>query len=201
VGAHVLVDFSTTASAPVHAEAALRRGVAPIIGATGLGKDALRDIARLCAEHNTPAMYVPNFAIGAVLMMKFAEMAAQWLPDVEIIELHHDKKEDAPSGTSMRTAELISAARKAKPGHRARPSFKVEGVRGGLYQDVTIHSIRLKGLLAHQEVIFGGSGEVLTLRHDSLDRSSFMEGVKLCAREVWKLQGLTVGMDSILFGA
>ena len=196
--AHVLVDFTTAAAAAVNAEMAVKRGVAPVIGATGIDRASLRTLATQCQEGGVPAMYVPNFAIGAVLLMKFAEMAAKWLPDVEIIELHHEKKEDAPSGTAMRTAEMISAVRKAPAGHRGLTTFKVEGVRGGKYQDIQIHSVRLRGLLAHQEVLFGGQGEVLTLRHDSMDRSSFMEGVKLCVRKVWDRQGLTTGMDSLL---
>lgn len=199
VGADVLVDFTAASAAPVHAEMAMKRQVAPVIGATGLDKDTLRSLASLSAEQKAPGMYVPNFAIGAVLIMKFAETAARWLPDVEIIELHHDKKEDAPSGTSMRTAEMISAARKAQPSHKPRPVYKVEGVRGGLHHDVPIHSVRLPGLLAHQQVIFGGQGELLTLRHDSMDRASFMEGVKLAVREVWKLDRFVIGLDSLLF--
>jgi 4-hydroxy-tetrahydrodipicolinate reductase len=197
--ADVLVDFTQAAAAGIHAESALKRKVSPVIGTTGIDQVTLRDLARLSGEHQTPGMYVPNFAVGAVLMMRFAEMAAKWLPDAEIIELHHDAKEDAPSGTSIRTAEMIAAARTAKPAHKPRPVMKVEGARGASLQDVVIHSVRLKGFVAHQEVIFGGTGEVLTIRHDSTDRKSFMEGVKLCVRQVRGLSGFTIGMDKILF--
>ena len=166
---------------------------------TGISEANLEAIRELCEKHNTPGMYVPNFAIGAVLMMHFAEIAAKWLPDAEIIEFHHDRKEDAPSGTAMLTAEKIGNARVSSPTPLPKPLLKAEGARGGLVKEVPVHSVRLPGLLAHQEVIFGGPGETLTIRHDSLDRASFMQGVKLCAKSVRNLKGLTVGLDKILF--
>lgn len=195
----VLIDFSHGSGAAQHADSALKRGVSPVIGATGISDGDLREIALRCKETGVPGMYVPNFAIGAVLMMKFAEMAAKWMPDCEIIELHHDRKEDAPSGTAMRTAELIQDARQDAPTRKPRPIMKVEGARGGNYKDVAIHSIRLPGYIAHQEVIFGRAGEILTIRHDSMDRASFMQGVALAAREVRSLQGFVVGLDKLLF--
>ena len=195
----VLVDFSHGSGAAAHAESALKRGISPVIGATGLSGADIKEISLVCKETGVPGMYVPNFAIGAVLMMRFSEMAAKWMPDCEIIELHHDRKEDAPSGTAMRTAELIGEARTDSPTRKPRTAFKVEGVRGGNYKDVTIHSVRLPGLLAHQSVMFGRPGELLTIRHDSMDRASFMQGVALAVREVRNLQGLVVGLDKILF--
>lgn len=195
----VLVDFSHGSGAAAHSHSALKRGVAPVIGATGLNDADLKEIALSCKETGIPGMYVPNFAIGAVLMMRFAEMAAKWMPDCEIIELHHDRKEDAPSGTALRTAELIAEARTDSPTRKPRTAFKVEGVRGGTFKDVVIHSVRLPGLVAHQSVMFGRPGEMLTLRHDSMDRTSFMKGVALAVREVRGLQGLVVGLDKILF--
>ena len=144
-------------------------------------------------------MYVPNFAVGAVLMMRFAEMAARWMPDAEIIELHHDRKEDAPSGTALLTAEKIAKARVAEPTRLPRAVMKVEGARGGSAFGVPVHSVRLPGFLAHQEVMFGNQGEVLTIRHDSLDRVGFMHGVRLCATHVRSLPGFSVGLDTILF--
>lgn len=197
--AHVLIDFSHGSGAAQHADSALKRGVSPVIGATGLSESDLREIKLRCKETSLPGMYVPNFAIGAVLMMRFAEMAAKWMPDCEIIELHHDRKEDAPSGTAMRTAELISEARQDAPSRKPRAAIKVEGARGGTYKDVGIHSVRLPGYVAHQEVIFGRLGEILTVRHDSMDRISFMQGVALAAKEVRKLDGFVVGLDKILF--
>jgi len=197
--ADVLVDFTHHSSAGSHAVSAIKRGVSPVIGTTGLRNDELKEITLESKEHGVPGIYAPNFAIGAVLMMKFAQLAAEWLPDAEIIELHHDQKVDAPSGTAMLTAELISAARKGSPSRKPETIFKADGARGATVKGIPVHSVRLRGFVAHQEVIFGGTGEVLTLRHDSLDRSSFMEGVKICVREVRGLNGFTVGLDKLLF--
>jgi 4-hydroxy-tetrahydrodipicolinate reductase len=195
----VLIDFSHGSGAAQHADSALRRGISPVIGATGISDGDLKEIKLRSKETGVPGMYVPNFAIGAVLMMRFAEMAAKWMPDCEIIELHHDRKEDAPSGTAMRTAELISEARTDAPSRKPRAAIKVEGARGGNYKEVPIHSVRLPGYVAHQEVIFGRAGEVLSIRHDSMDRVSFMKGVALAAKEVRNLDGFVVGLDKILF--
>lgn len=195
----VLVDFSQSAAAATHAISAVKRGVSPVIGTTGMSEEELREITLVCTEAKVPGIYAPNFAIGAVLMMRFSHMAAKFMPDAEIIEMHHDRKEDAPSGTAMLTAERINAGRKNAPSLRHTLHQKVDGVRGGKWQDTPIHSIRLNGLVAHQMVIFGGPGETLTIRHDSMDRSSFMQGVKLCVREVSSLNGFVIGMDNVLF--
>jgi 4-hydroxy-tetrahydrodipicolinate reductase len=194
-----IVDFTHASGATAHALSALTRGICPVVGTTGLSDANIRELAAASRETNTPGIYAPNFAIGAVLMMRFSQLAAKWLPNCEIIELHHDKKEDAPSGTALLTAQLIGAAREGSPSKKPRPIFKVEGVRGGVVEETPIHSVRLPGFVAHQEVIFGGTGEVLTIKHDSMDRVSFMEGVKLCLREVRSLKGFVVGMDKILF--
>jgi 4-hydroxy-tetrahydrodipicolinate reductase len=198
--ADVLVDFTHHSSVLPNARTAIAAGVSPVIGATGASQEDLAEINRLARDAGIGAIYAPNFAIGAVLMMHFAELAARWLPDAEIIELHHPQKVDAPSGTAMLTAQKIAAARTRPPGELPETHFKAEGARGGSVDGVPVHSVRLPGLVAHQQVIFGGTGEVLTIQHDSLDRSSFMEGVKLCIRRVPGLRGLTVGMDSLLFG-
>jgi 4-hydroxy-tetrahydrodipicolinate reductase len=195
----VIVDFTSPTSAAQHAMSALKRKVSPVIGTTGMSDVDQREIAAMCRESGTPALYAPNFAVGAVLMMKFSQMAAKFFPDAEIIELHHEKKEDSPSGTAMLTAELIAAARTKDPIRRRAGIVKVEGARGGSYKDVPTHSIRLPGFVAHQRVIFGSPGETLTIQHDSMDRTSFMEGVKLCITEVRSLTGFVVGMDKILF--
>lgn len=195
----VLVDFSHGGGAASHAESALKRGISPVIGATGMPDSDIKEITLRSKETGVPGMYIPNFAIGAVLMMRFSELAAKWMPDCEIIELHHDRKEDAPSGTAMRTAEMISEARVDSPTRKPRATIKVEGARGGSYKDVVVHSVRLPGLIAHQTVIFGKPGEILTIRHDSMDRTSFMKGVALAVREVKGLSGFVVGLDSILF--
>ncbi len=194
----VLVDFTVAMIAPEHALTAIEHGVRPVIGTSGIGKNSITDIRLACSEHNTGALLVPNFAIGAVLMMSFAKQAARYFPDAEIIELHHDGKIDAPSQTAMRTAEVIAGSRQGSARDFSGEQLKLEGARGAEFGQVKIHSIRLSGLLAHQEVIFGGVGEVLTIRHDSLDRKSFMPGVMLAIRKVREIEGLVVGLDQVL---
>lgn len=196
----VIVDYAHYSAAGDHAEQATRRGIPFVFGMTGISDVDMRTIKAICRDSGVAGMIVPNFAVGAVLMMRFAEMAAQWLPDCEIIEMHHERKEDAPSGTAMSTAEKISKARTREVTKLPRQTIKVEGARGGSAQGIPVHSVRLPGLLAHQMVMFGGPGEVLTIRHDSSDRTGFMNGVKLCVRAVRQLEGLTVGMDRLLFG-
>ena len=196
---NVMIDLSHHSVALEHARVATARNVAFVFGMTGISDAGLSEIESLCLASGVPGMYVPNFAIGAVLMMYFAEIAAKWLPNAEVIEFHHDRKEDAPSGTAMLTAEKIGRARTQAPTPLPTPLFKAEGARGGTVNGVPVHSIRLPGLLAHQEVIFGSPGETLTIRHDSLDRISFMQGVRLCAKTVGTLSGLTIGLDKLLF--
>jgi len=195
----VVLDLSRAPAAFDTALAALSRGIPVVSGVTGISDAVLLDLRNLTADHLTPMLVVPNFAIGAVLMMRFAELAANWIPDAEIIELHHEKKVDAPSGTAMLTAQRIAAARSNAPTAPATTVIKAEGARGGDVDGVPVHSVRLPGLLAHQEVMFGAPGEVLTIRHDAADRSVYMPGVKLCLRRVASLSGLTIGMDSLLF--
>ncbi len=195
----VIVDFSHQSQAAAHVESATKRKISFVIGCTGLNEADTREIRQHTVEHGTPGMIVPNFAIGAVLMMHFAEIAAKWLPEVEIIEMHHDKKEDAPSGTAMLTAALIEESRGRRSGTPKHELIRVEGARGGYTHGVHVHSVRLPGLLAHQQVLFGAPGETLTIRHDSMDRGSFMQGVKLCVQRVQGLTGLTIGLDKLLF--
>ena len=203
-GADVCVDFTHPDSVMANASWLLRAGVHAVVGTTGLTAEDLAELEALTGPAN--ALVAPNFAIGAVLLMAFAQQAAVHLPQVEIIELHHDRKVDAPSGNALRTAALIDRARRSAPAGTAA----AEGVpavvgpvgnpaRGGVHDDVAIHSVRLGGLVAHQEVIFGGLGETLTIRHDSLDRSSFMPGVLLAVRQVGQRPGLTVGLEHLLF--
>jgi 4-hydroxy-tetrahydrodipicolinate reductase len=154
----------------------------------------------LAGAPSVGVVIAPNFAIGAVLMMRFAEQAARWFESVEIVELHHPDKADAPSGTARRTAELVAAARRAA-GLGAMPDATreaLDGARGASVVGVPVHSVRARGLVAHQEVLLGATGETLTLRHDSLDRSSFMPGVLLAVREVGSRPGLTVGLEHLL---
>ena len=197
--ADVLVDFSHHSVVRDNAVAALERGCAPVIGATGLTPETLDAIRDACAKTGVPALFAPNFAVGAVLMMKFSELASPWYGDVEIIELHHDRKEDAPSGTALLTAELIGKARKQAPSSKPTPVVKAEGALGGRWHGVPVHSVRLPGMLAHQQVMFGAPGETLTIRHDSTDRAGFMHGVRLAIREVRSLSGLVIGLDKLLF--
>ena len=187
----VLVDFTTPAHAPDHVAWGIANGVHVVVGTTGFPiDDAWRDAP-------VGVIVAPNFAIGAVLLMRFAEQAAHHLPSAEVIELHHDRKLDAPSGTALLTARRIAAARSgaadAPAGDRAHP-----GARGADVDGVRVHSVRLPGLVAHEEVVFGGPGQTLTLRHDSMDRTSFMPGVLLAIRAVQRRPGLTVGLDDLL---
>ncbi|MCW5936780.1 MAG: 4-hydroxy-tetrahydrodipicolinate reductase [Fimbriimonadaceae bacterium] len=194
----VLVDFTHPSAAAAHAQSALKRRVPPVIGTSGLSNEDVACVRDACNEFQTPAMIVPNFAIGALLMMRFAEMAAAWMPFVEVIEYHNPAKADAPSGTAIHTAELIKAARQKAVGHGSSVE-KFPGARGADVKGVRVHSVRLPGLVAHQEILFGGDGEQLTLRHDSLDRVSFMEGVKLACLEVRSFTGLVTGLDKVMF--
>ena len=194
----VMVDFTRPDVVYDNVMTALQAKVSPVVGTTGLSDAQKADIKKLAEEKDTPAFIAPNFAIGAVLMMVMAKQAAKYMPDVEIIELHHDKKLDAPSGTAVQTAAMIAEVRAAhKQGHPEEKE-KLEGARGADYEGMHIHSVRLPGYVAHQEVIFGGLGQTLTIRHDSLNRESFMPGVVLAAEKVRGLKGLTVGLDKLL---
>lgn len=194
----VMVDFTRPDVVYDNVMTALQAKVSPVVGTTGLSDAQKADIKKLAEEKDTPAFIAPNFAIGAVLMMVMAKQAAKYMPDVEIIELHHDKKLDAPSGTAVQTAAMIAEVRAAhKQGHPEEKE-KLDGARGADYEGMHIHSVRLPGYVAHQEVIFGGLGQTLTIRHDSLNRESFMPGVVLAAEKVRGLKGLTVGLDKLL---
>ena len=201
----VLVDFSVPASIVDSIETALQNGVVPIVGTTGLSPDDIAHVRELCRQSRLGALIAPNFAIGALLMMRFARDAARYLPDAEIIEMHHEKKLDAPSGTAAKTAEMIAEGR-AETLPTALPVDAVEkiaGSRGGKGAgDVPVHSVRLPGFVASQMVIFGGPGQTLTLRHDSLDRKSFMPGVLLAVRFAPALAAnggeLVYGLENLL---
>jgi len=179
VGMDVVVDCTVYPVTVDVARGALANNVSPVIGATGWTDAGIDELAAACAEQGLGAMLVPNFSVGAVLMMKLAAEAATVMPHVEIIELHHETKRDAPSGTAKLTARRIAEA--------------------GGPQQVPIHSVRLPGFVAHQEVLFGGAGETLSIRHDSLSRDSFGPGIVLAVRNVRQLPGLTIGLESLLF--
>ena len=190
-GADVAVEFTLPDSVKRNTAWLLERGVHAVVGATGLSDDDLADLEKLTGPANL--FVAPNFAIGAVLMMRFAEQAARHLPDVEITELHHERKVDAPSGTALRTARLIAEARRDEPSRADE-----DPARGLLVDGVPVHSVRLPGIMASQEVVFGGTGQTLTIRHDSIDRSSFMPGVLLAVKRVGQMPGLTVGLEALL---
>ena len=200
-----LVDFSVPDSIVGSIETALKQGVVPIVGTTGLSPADVTHVRELCRRYKRGALIAPNFAIGALLMMRFARDAARYLPDAEIIEMHHEKKLDAPSGTAAKTAEMIAEGR-AGTLPSALPADAVEkiaGSRGGLgVGDVPIHSVRLPGFVASQMVIFGGPGQTLTLRHDSIDRKSFMPGVLLAIRHASLLAAnggeVVYGLENLL---
>jgi 4-hydroxy-tetrahydrodipicolinate reductase len=193
----VLVDFTHPTQVEANVRTALAAGVDCVVGTTGV---TLQRYAELAAEapEGTALFVAPNFAIGAVLMMRFAQIAARYMPTAEIVELHHDKKADAPSGTAMRTAQLIAEARSEKPDVPGKDTEVVPGARGAWVEDIPVHSVRLPGLVAHQEVLFGGQGQTLSIRHDSIDRTSFMPGVILAVRKVGALSGLVVGLETLL---
>jgi len=200
-GAQVVVDFTTPDSVMANLEFLISKGINTVVGTTGFDDARVAKVkASLSANPKVGVLIAPNFAIGAVLMMEFATKAAKYFESAEIIELHHPDKVDAPSGTAARTAELMTQARKdAKLS--AAPDATNSGIpaaRGGKVGDIPVHSIRLRGLVAHQEVLLGGLGETLTIRHDSLDRAGFMPGVLLGVRKVISNPGLTFGLDKFM---
>lgn len=190
-----VVVFTIPSGAMDDIRTIMKSKAVPIVGTTGITPENLDEIRRLSIENGVGAIIAPNFAIGAILMMKMAGEAAKYLPSVEIIELHHDKKLDSPSGTSIKTAEMINAGRSVTAPVAAGEDTPA---RGGTFSDVHIHSVRLPGLIAHQEVIFGGLGQTLTIRHDSYDRKSFMPGVILAVRKAYKLNEVIYGLENII---
>jgi 4-hydroxy-tetrahydrodipicolinate reductase len=200
-GAHVVVDFTTPDAVMANLEFLISHGIHAVVGTTGFDDKRMAALKLLSSAHPQVGILIaPNFAIGAVLMMEFAAKAAQYFESSEIIELHHPNKVDAPSGTAARTADLISKARK-EAGLAAMPdatTSSLDGARGALVGDVPVHSVRLRGLIAHQEVLFGGPGETLTIRHDSLDRAGFMPGVLLGIKNVISRPGVTFGLEHFM---
>ena len=196
--AEVWVDFTIPKVAYENTHFALENGFRPVVGTTGFTQEQIADLMTLSAAKKLGGLIAPNFAIGAVLLMEFAAKASKYFPDLEIIELHHDKKKDAPSGTAVKTAELIREARAYKKQGAADEEETLVGARGAEFDGFRIHSVRLPGLVAHQEVIFGAQGEGLTLRHDSYDRISFMSGVNLGIKEVVQREQLVYGLEHLL---
>ncbi|MGM0124489.1 dihydrodipicolinate reductase [Enterococcus sp. AZ194] len=194
----VWIDFTMPEFALEHTQFALENRICPVVGTTGFSEADISFLTNLSKEKKTGGLIAPNFAIGAVLMMEFSKKAAKFFPDVEIIELHHDNKLDAPSGTAIKTAEMISQVREPKKQGHLDEVETLQGARGADYDGMRIHSVRLPGLIAHQQVQFGGIGEGLTIRHDSYDRSSFMGGVALGCKEVMERNELVYGLENLL---
>ena len=200
-GAQVVVDFTTPDSVMANLDYLANNGIHAVVGTTGFDAARIATLEKLIpANPSVGILIAPNFAIGAVLMMEFATKAAKYFESAEIIELHHPNKVDAPSGTASRTAELMSKARK-DAGLGAMPdatTTSLDGARGATVGDIPVHSVRLRGLIAHQEVLLGGLGETLTIRHDSLDRAGFMPGVLLGVRSIISKPGLTFGLEKFM---
>ena len=200
-GAQVVVDFTTPDSVMANLEFLITHKINAVVGTTGFDDARMAKLKSLSSAHPEVGILIaPNFAIGAVLMMEFATKAAKYFESAEIIELHHPNKVDAPSGTAARTADLISKSRK-EAGLAVMPdatTTSLDGARGALVGDVPVHSVRLRGLIAHQEVLFGGLGETLSIRHDSLDRAGFMPGVLLGVRSVISRPGVTFGLENFM---
>jgi 4-hydroxy-tetrahydrodipicolinate reductase len=201
-GAQVVVDFTTPDSVMANLEFLIANNIHAVIGTTGFDDLRIAKLKSLLASSTSGVLIAPNFAIGAVLMMEFATKAAKYFESAEIIELHHPNKVDAPSGTAARTAELMSKSRK-EAGLAPMPdatSTSLDGARGATVGDIPVHSVRLRGLVAHQEVLLGGIGETLSIRHDSIDRVGFMPGVLLGVRQVITHPGLTFGLENFMEG-
>jgi 4-hydroxy-tetrahydrodipicolinate reductase len=199
-GAQVVVDFTTPDSVMANLEFLISKNINAVIGTTGFDDARIAKIKSLLASSKSGVLIAPNFAIGAVLMMEFATKAARYFESAEIIELHHPNKVDAPSGTAARTADLMSKARK-EAGLAPMPdatTSSLDGARGATVGDIPVHSVRVRGLVAHQEVLLGGIGETLSIRHDSIDRVGFMPGVLLGVRQVVTHPGLTFGLENFM---
>ncbi|MEV6899858.1 4-hydroxy-tetrahydrodipicolinate reductase [Amycolatopsis sp. NPDC051372] len=199
--AQVVVDFTHPDAVMDNLRYLIEHDLHAVVGTTGFSEERLAEVrSLLAAKPSLGVLIAPNFALGAVLAMRFAAQAARFYASAEIIELHHNRKADAPSGTASHTARMIGEARRAaglEPGPDATTS-ELDGARGARVSEVPVHSVRLPGLVAHEEILFGGEGETLTIRHDSLDRTSFMPGVLLGVRSVVSRPGLTVGLENVL---
>ena len=198
-GTEIVIDFTHPDAVMDNLKFLIANGIHVVVGTTGFTDQRLGQVKRwLSAEPNVSVLIAPNFAIGAVLSMHFAQQAARFFESVEVIELHHPHKADAPSGTAVRTARLIAEARKGLPPNPDATSSGLDGARGADVDGVPVHSVRLAGLVAHQEVLFGTLGETLTIRHDSIDRTSFVPGVLLAVRKIRNFTGLTIGIEPLL---
>lgn len=196
--AQVVVDFTNAEVVLKNTLQIIEAGACPVIGSSGLLQDQVKDLQKRCEKLKLGGIIAPNFSLGAVLMMKHAQAIAKYFPNVEIIEMHHTGKLDSPSGTAVRTAEMLSAMRELDPVALPTARETVPGARGARYKDIPIHAIRLPGVLANQQIIFGNSGETLTIRHDTIDRLCFMPGVLLACKKVVDLKKMVYGLENIL---
>ncbi|MDF0551567.1 4-hydroxy-tetrahydrodipicolinate reductase [Kamptonema sp. UHCC 0994] len=195
----VMVDFTHPNSVYENVRSAIAYGIRPVVGTTGLSPQQIQDLAEFADKASIGCLIIPNFSIGMVLLQQAALSASQYFDHVEIIELHHNQKADAPSGTAIQTAQMLAEMGKSFNPPLVEESEKLPGARGSLADEgIRIHSIRLPGLIAHQEVIFGGPGQVYTLRHDTSDRACYMPGVLLAIRKVLELKSLVYGLEKIL---
>jgi 4-hydroxy-tetrahydrodipicolinate reductase len=194
----VVVDFTSALVAFENCETIIENGAHPVIGTTGLKPEQIKLLQQRCLGKQLGGIIAPNFAIGALLLMRCAKEIVQYFPHVEIIELHHNRKVDAPSGTAIKTAEEIASARKESPAQEVEEHEMLQGARGCVKDDIRIHSVRLPGLVAHEEVIFGDTGQTLSLRHDTYNREAFMPGVILACRKVPALNKLVYGLEHLL---
>lgn len=197
LAADIWIDFTTPKAVYDNVKFALEHHISPVVGTTGMSDEQEAELIKISQKEKVGGLIAPNFGMSAVLLMKFAKEAAKYFPDAEIIEMHHADKKDAPSGTALSTAKLIDQVREP---HESNPdeTESLAGVRGGDYHGIKIHSVRLPGYIAHEQVLFGGAGESLTIRQDSFDRQSFMSGVKVALEKVGDLDHLVVGLEKIL---
>lgn len=198
VSADVLVDFTTPQSAYANTALAIKYGVRPVIGTTGFTPEQIEELDKQCQEQGIGGLIAPNFSIGAILMMKFAAQASKYFPHLEIIEYHGDQKLDAPSGTAVKTAEMIAAVRQELRQGNPEEEETIEGARGAYYNGFRIHSVRLPGVFAQEEVVFGGFGQTLKIRHDSYERAGYMPGVKVGIQKVLEYTGMIYGFEHFI---
>lgn len=200
-GAQVAVDFTTPDVVMKNIELLISAGISPVVGTTGFSDERINSVKKMLdAKSGVSARLVPNFSIGAILMMRFAKAATKFYDSAEIIEYHHPNKIDAPSGTAIRTAQIIAEERQLNnlSKNPDATASEIPGARGSNIEGIPVHAVRMQGLVAHQEVVFGSMGETLTIRHDSFDRESFMPGVLLAIRNISKKPGLTIGIDDLI---
>lgn len=195
--AQIVIDFTHPSSGFDNTKTIIENDAHPVIGTTGFTNDQIEDLKKLAAKKKLGGIIAPNFSIGSILMMKYSKDAAKYFPYVEIIELHHDAKADYPSGTAIKTAQMIAEV-KDKVYKKSQEKAVLEGARGAAYEDIHIHSVRLPGIVANQEVIFGGQGETLRLVETTINREAFMPGVKLACQKVLQLKELVYGLEHVL---